>query len=126
MLSKHFALDRLLHLPLQPGLLCFCFPFANVSLAASPHASIPVEYNGGTDRESFRTSAVAPAAYVPAVFTPDVRSAQIPLLFLNQISFFFFFQNVVSFRNANLELLPETIFVPPVYKPLSSYISIYC
>lgn len=91
-----------------------------MSLAASPRASIPVEYNGHTDRERFVISAVAPAVYLPVAFMPDVRSARIPLLYLNQMSFFF---NVVSFRNENLELSPETIIAPPVYKPFCSYIS---
>lgn len=71
-----------------PVQLWLCIPFASMSLAASPHASIPVDYNGHTAGERFVISAVAPAVYLPVVFMPDVRSAQIPLLYLNQMSFF--------------------------------------
>lgn len=78
------------------NLTCYVFAFHLLTALLLPHVLQYLLSTMDTDRESFEISAVAPAMYKPVAFIPDVRSAQIPLLFLSQV---LFSQSLVSFRN---------------------------
>lgn len=61
------------------------FSFANISLAASPHASVPID--GHSEREYFELSAVALQFMCPSCSYPMYDLHQFHLTFLNQMAF---------------------------------------
>lgn len=99
--------------------LGFCIPSASTSLAASPQALVPAGCDGHTGQESSAISCAS--SRVPAC--PGHASSKfwtIPLLSLNQMSFFF--QCSPPWYEI-LELLPQTILFTNLLVPAFPFIA---